>query len=1148
MTFTAVIERLNLWGEHFARICWPLFWQSSILIAGMFLLDLLFRRKLRPSVRHALWLVVLIKLLLPPSLAFPTGLGWWLRTREAAPARQQVASYVVTYGPARITTPLPNANYASIPAPRTRLSTAAWRVLAIGGISLTLLLLLLMRWQRLHKQLRKSRAAPIWLAEMARDAQLKVRCRRPVRLMLTDTSISPALCGLFRPLIVLPSRLLERLTAAQLRAVVLHELIHLRNGDVWINCFQSLLQITFWWHPLVWFANARIRRIREEVVDDAVRLALGAEAETYAPTLLEVARLALSRPLATLGLVGILESRHALKQRVNRLVSFPAPRRAGLTLGSILGILAFTCIAVPMGQAPPKATKPANISDSKTTLTGAEKAATDPIWLIQPITSDGWVDYDMASGISTSTNGAVLTYRDTKLSAEHIAVDQQTGQIVAEGSVRLSSGFDIPMGGKLWMNMTNLQKLAQNQPSYINPSRSRQFSNNGRNSILNKLNTIRLDTVTFDSLPLSEVINYLREEAKKRDPEGKGINFLINPNADAPPGAIDPATGLAVTAPQTDVVDINGVTIKILPSLNDVRMIDVLDAIVKVADRRIRFSIEDYGVSFRLAGNEPPPMLFSRTIKVDPSVFAQGLESVAGVSIGNFQTGQGGGGGQQGNSGVTVPRVQATPNGTGGQGGQGGAQGGGGGISGVTRPSAAISPQAIRQFFVDAGVDLTPPKSAFYNDGSGTLLVHATKGELDIVENAVTALSATAEQSTAAVKSETSSNPVLSRTNESKVPVLGVLPVVGPLFQVRTGQLAAANSPQQITNVNTGTSDKLVTRIMKVNPDTFRESIRAIVPLPNNASPQETMDAFRKLVLSSGVELRPHANMFYSERTGNLFVRAIAPEVEAIEQMVHELNIAPEQVNIQARFVEISGDFDADALAKDFATPSVSNTPDGEPIAATVDTNSSLITVLADPQFRAIFHALEKRDGVDVLSEQNVTTLSGRQAQVQTTDVQTIVKLNPLALVPPGVASSNVYVTEPLYSGPVLDIIPYSAGKDDTLQLTISAKVTEFLGYDAPQESESVPVYLDGKASTIKPPHPRTHIRSLCFSVILHDGQTIVLGRPKDEMVTYDNEGNAITAPSTTKKNLLVFVTATLIDPAGNRLHSPIPPETTPRH
>ena len=78
--------------------------------------------------------------------------------------------------------------------------------------------------------------------------------------------------------------------------MLLHEAFHLRRKDVWVNCAQALLQMVYWWHPLLWLANARIRRVREEAVDDAVMLALRDEAENYAPTLLEVAKLAFARP------------------------------------------------------------------------------------------------------------------------------------------------------------------------------------------------------------------------------------------------------------------------------------------------------------------------------------------------------------------------------------------------------------------------------------------------------------------------------------------------------------------------------------------------------------------------------------------------------------------------------------------------------------------------------------------------------------------------------------------------------------------------------------------------------------------------------------------------------------------------------------
>src|SRR6185503_18614671 len=190
------------------------------------------------------------------------------------------------------------------------------------------------------------------VAEMLSQARRLAGLRRNVMLRVTSEAMSPAVCGLFRPVILLPQSLIEKLTASQLRAVLLHELIHLRRRDVWVNCAQTLLQIVYWWHPLLWIANARVRGVREEAVDDAVMSALSAEAEVYAPTLLEVAKLAFARPLASLGLVGILESRSALRHRIERLLNFATPRKAGLTIASALCVLAFAALAVPMEQAP----------------------------------------------------------------------------------------------------------------------------------------------------------------------------------------------------------------------------------------------------------------------------------------------------------------------------------------------------------------------------------------------------------------------------------------------------------------------------------------------------------------------------------------------------------------------------------------------------------------------------------------------------------------------------------------------------------------------------------------------------------------------------------------------------------------------------
>src|SRR6266487_1985494 len=209
------------------------------------------------------------------------------------------------------------------------------------------------------------------------------------------------------------------------------------------------------------------------------------------------------------------------------------------------------------------------------------------------------------------------------------------------------------------------------------------YTGKGRQAIVSKLDRIRMDTVQFVKLGLSEVVRNLSEEAKKRDPEKKGINFMVDPNAvaaaPAAVGPVDPTTGLPAAAAPAEATDINTVSINIDPPLNDVRLADVMDAIVRVADKPIKYSLEDYAVVFSLRGPEAVP-LFIRNFKVDPNTFQQGLEAVTPFAVGAITTsgGQGGGGaGGQGSSITTIPRVDVS-----GGGGQISGGGGGGGISG----------------------------------------------------------------------------------------------------------------------------------------------------------------------------------------------------------------------------------------------------------------------------------------------------------------------------------------------------------------------------------------------------------------------------------------------------------------------------------
>ena len=128
------------------------------------------------------------------------------------------------------------------------------------------------------------------------------------------------------------------------------------------------------------------------------------------------------------------------------------------------------------------------------------------------------------------------------------------------------------------------------------------YTGYGRQAIQSKLDKIILDEVKFDGLPLGEVVKWLDEQARLRDPDRKGINFIVSSAVDVPastgPTSIDPTTGQPVAAVAAEPLDLNSVTIKLSPPLKKIRLADAIAAILKVADRPIQMSLEEYAVIF----------------------------------------------------------------------------------------------------------------------------------------------------------------------------------------------------------------------------------------------------------------------------------------------------------------------------------------------------------------------------------------------------------------------------------------------------------------------------------------------------------------------------------------------------------------------
>lgn len=175
-----------------------------------------------------------------------------------------------------------------------------------------------------------------------------------------------------------------------------------------------------------------------------------------------------------------------------------------------------------------------------------------------------------------------------------------------------------------------------------------------------------------------------------------------------------------------------------------------------------------------------------------------------------------------------------------------------------------------------------------------------------------------------------------------------------------------------------------------------------------------------------------------------------------------------------------------------------------------------------------MIRALETRFGVDLMSAPRVTTLSGRQTQIKVVDVRNIATQW---------GQDGPPATETVECGPIVDIVGQASPDQLNLHMSVVATVREFLGYD-PKPGNTGPGPLFRQRQVVTPatiPDGQTLVLD-AGAVLLEDPQKLPVF-PGDVPVPgqlFQAEKKPV--PKHIKR-LLIFITPTLIDPAGNRIH-----------
>ena len=452
--------------------------------------------------------------------------------------------------------------------------------------------------------------------------------------------------------------------------------------------------------------------------------------------------------------------------------------------------------------------------------------------------------------------------------------------------------------------------------------------------------------------------------------------------------------------------------------------------------------------------------------------------------------GGGGGAGGTGNNGTSlganIPQVDIAPVSAGRperRSPSGGRAGQNVGLNFVTRIIDTVQLDTmVRSYFTTAGVNLNDPgKSVFFNDRLGLLLVRASATDLEIIEEAVEVLNQMPPQVTIEAK--------FAELSQQDSRALGFNCVKIGNTLLNKGAIG----------VQGGTAPSYQGASTTANPS-------GVFPGPSSITPGSTV-----LTPSPG-QVVPAAS------DGNL--------TSGLRNSYGPLN-----------------------------------NPGTSPTVGTIT------GIMTDPQFRVAINAIEQRTGSDLLAAPKVTTLSGRQAHVAAQDLQEIVTGTTTTQTGSstggltggtGVGAPQIgYTTTFLALGPVLDVIPTVSADGYSIQMVLIPTYTEFLQYDPP--GAFIPQAEAAAGNTIGDSDCRFDFAVAALPRAPGCYELQRLGRPDNCLGRFDLRnhyedqrqsssagrsavGGSVVPGSQSsdsiKDNLVIFVTPTIIDPAGNRVHN----------
>ncbi|RKD27101.1 hypothetical protein BEP19_00580 [Ammoniphilus oxalaticus] len=309
---------------------------ASVVILLVLAVQTIFRRYISPRLSHLLWLIVLIRLLVPVFPDSPVSIFNLFSNGQNVSESGMVIRPFTNIGmnhfqaldkqPVPLNPSIPekfpsletNEASMSLTAVGLKLFSAVW---FLGTLVLSVYLGLVL-WKTSRQRRLYDRVTDSDIISIVTQCREKLGIKQSVPVYTGKYKKSPYLSGLIDPWIYLPEELNNQLGANQLTHIIFHELAHLKRKDMMWNLIGGLVLTIHWFNPLVWVCLKQMRDNREIACDAYTLEILGeTEAVPYGMTMIECLQYYSSKE-RTLSPLHFSNNLNHMKRRINMIKRF----------------------------------------------------------------------------------------------------------------------------------------------------------------------------------------------------------------------------------------------------------------------------------------------------------------------------------------------------------------------------------------------------------------------------------------------------------------------------------------------------------------------------------------------------------------------------------------------------------------------------------------------------------------------------------------------------------------------------------------------------------------------------------------------------------------------------------------------------------